>query len=339
LCLGLPAFGHRPAAQGLASSLFERYLESLREQAGIPGMSALVLQDGVVVWERGFGRADIDRGIRAEPDTPYLIGSLSQIFGATLFLKTCIDEGSGSLNDPVSRWVSGFAEPTTTVAQLLAHVAPSGAFRYDPTRFAALTPVIEACAGAPYARLLADDLLSRLGLTLTVPGTAAGIPTPVNAELFGSAGLIRYATVLEWLATPYRVDSRGRATRTDVPSVHPNASSGVVTTVRDLARFDAMLRHDRLLEPETLLRAWTPAAPNLPAGLGWFVQSYGSEPIVWQFGQVPDAYSALVVKAPNRGLTFVLLANSDALAAPFVRGSWDVTASVFARLFLLVYVP
>ena len=47
----------------------------------------------------------------------------------------------------------------------------------------------------------------------------------------------------------------------------------------------------------------------------------------------------LVVKVPNRGLTFIVLANSDALAAPFGRDSWDVTASVFARLFLRVFLP
>ena len=65
----LVLFGLRPSAQilglnpfqNLTFTVFERYLESLRLQAGIPGMSALILQDGVVVWERGFGRADIER--------------------------------------------------------------------------------------------------------------------------------------------------------------------------------------------------------------------------------------------------------------------------------------
>jgi len=57
----LVLFEPRTSAQSLTFSLFERYLESLRLQAGIPGMSALILQDGVVVWERGYGRADLDR--------------------------------------------------------------------------------------------------------------------------------------------------------------------------------------------------------------------------------------------------------------------------------------
>jgi hypothetical protein len=74
-------------------------------------------------------------------------------------------------------------------------------------------------------------------------------------------------------------------------------------------------------------------------GFGWFVQTYNNEQVVWHFGQVRDAHSALLVKVPNRGMTFILLANSDALGAPFARGTYDVTTSVFANLFLRIYVP
>src|SRR5688572_32909971 len=89
-------------------------------------MSALVLLDGVEVWSAGFGRADIENGVRPTPDTPYLIGDLSQTIGATLFLKECVDESFAELNDPVREWVPGFPEQTTTLAQLLAHVAADG---------------------------------------------------------------------------------------------------------------------------------------------------------------------------------------------------------------------
>ena len=42
-------------AQALPFLLFERYLDPLRIQAGIPGLSAVILQDDQVVWERGLG--------------------------------------------------------------------------------------------------------------------------------------------------------------------------------------------------------------------------------------------------------------------------------------------
>jgi hypothetical protein len=46
-----------------------------------------------------------------------------------------------------------------------------------------------------------------------------------------------------------------------------------------------------------------------------------------------------MVKAPNLGLTFIVLANSDGLNAPFALESGDVTSSLFALLFLRLFLP
>jgi CubicO group peptidase (beta-lactamase class C family) len=338
--VAVAVLGQRPAAQGLTFSLFERYLESLREQAGIPGMSALVAQGGVEVWSSGFGRADIEANLRPTADTPYLIGDLSQSVGATLLLKECIDESYAELNDFVTEWAPGFNEPGATIAMVLAHITSTGSFKYDLGRFAWLTAVIEKCSDNPYPVLLNEEIFA-FGMRNSVPGTAIVTPTPTELRQFDGRDLSRFAQVLSQMAKPYHVD-RGRHVRTELARVGVDASKGIVSTARDLATFDAFLRLDEdlgLLEPLTLQRAWRPLGSNLPAGLGWFLQSYNREPVVWQFGVVPSAYSALVVKVPNRKLTFILLANSDALAAPFTREIWDVTASAFAKLFLATFVP
>ena len=151
----------------------------------------------------------------------------------------------------------------------------------------------------------------------------------------------RYASTLSRAAKGYKVDTRGRATRTDLPPARSNVATGLISTARDLARFDAGLRYNILLRPETQLNAWTSVGPGFPTGLGWFVQSYNGVPVIWQFGTVPDAFSSLMLKVPTRGLTLILLANSDGLSPPLLalEKSGDVTASVFARTFLRMYVP
>ena len=55
----------------------------------------------------------------------------------------------------------------------------------------------------------------------------------------------------------------------------------------------------------------------LPTGLGWFVQNVEGRPVVWSFGVVKDAWSSMILKLPNQDVTFILLANSDGLSAPF----------------------
>jgi CubicO group peptidase (beta-lactamase class C family) len=125
------------------------------------------------------------------------------------------------------------------------------------------------------------------------------------------------------------------------------AANGLVSTAMDLAKFDAALTaadgdvQSPVLLPDTLNTMWTPAfdsnGAQLPTGLGWFVQSYNGEKLVWSFGNVPGAYSALVLKLPNRGVTFILLANSDGLSAPYQLNQGDVTKSVFALVFLRLF--
>ena len=94
--------------------------------------------------------------------------------------------------------------------------------------------------------------------------------------------------------------------------------------------------------PQTRFAAWsniTVGGVPLPTGFGWFVQNYEGQTVVWHFGLVKDAWSSLILKLPNRDLTFILLANSDGLSAPFALENGDVSTSAFAKLFLKMLAP
>lgn len=348
--------GQVPTTAPGAFPPLERYLEALREQAGIPGMSAAVVQNGQIVWEYGFGFQDIGARIRATPDTPYLIGDLSQTFAAVLLLQ-CVEQRRMELDAPIAGYGVTLPEADATLRQVLSHTSagrPGESFVYAPERYAQLTGAMEWCAPQPYRKSIAHRLLNHLAMRDSVPGTDLQDPTVVPKDLFDDADLERYQSVLARLAVPYKVDGRGRATRLELPPAGINAADGLVSTVRDLAEFDkaleapfvpdpsdqdAVLPDPLLLSTETLAAAWSPAvSPSadapLPMGLGWFVQSYRGERVIWHFGYVPNAYSSLMIKLPDRHLTFILLANSDRLSSPYQLAAGDVTRSVFATLFL-----
>jgi len=69
-----------------ALPVLDNYLEALRRQAGIPGMSAAVVRDGIVIWEKGYGYQNTASKIPATPDTPYLVGDLSGTLAAVMLL-------------------------------------------------------------------------------------------------------------------------------------------------------------------------------------------------------------------------------------------------------------
>ena len=323
-------------AQSLAYGLFERYLDPLRTQAGIPGLAAAIVQNGRVVWEREFGTADVERSIAVRPDTPFFIADMSQMFGATLLMQ-CVERGELTLDDRLNRWTSVLPESGATVRQALTHTT-TGAYVYDPRRFAALTDAIEAYNDEPYRLTVTRSILGRLAMTSSAPGHDLEQPSAAVRELFEPGEIARFQDVMRRMALPYRVDGRGRATRTEFP-VHPiDASTGIVSTIGDLARFDAALDDGVLLGREHLAYMRTGAQPGTPTGLGWYVQAYNGERLVWHFGLVPGAYSSLFLKVPSRNLTLILLANSDGLSGPFALERGDVTTSIFAKLFLSLFV-
>jgi CubicO group peptidase (beta-lactamase class C family) len=317
----------------------ETYLEVLRQQAGIPGMSAAVIQDGQVVWEYGFGFQNVAAKIRATPDTPYFIGDASSPFAAVLLLQ-CVEQRRLNLDQPIRTYGASFPEDRATLRQVLSHTSAAGgqAFTYSPERYAQLTDVMEWCAPQPYRKSVAHRLLRFLAMQDSAPGTDFTTDRDVESGLFSADDVARYRAVLEKMAVPYKVDARGRAERTEFPPVGINAATGLVTTVRDFAHFDEALDSPLLLTEDTLAAAWNPVVTSsgtvLPSGLGWFVQSYRGERLVWTFGLVPGAYSSLILKVPARHITFVLFANSDGLSAPFQLSAGDVTRSLFANVFL-----
>ena len=175
----------------------------------------------------------------------------------------------------------------------------------------------------------------------SVPGSDVVRLAP-PAEGFTASDLQRYSDVLRRLATPYAVDARGRATASSYVASTLTPASGLISSVRDLEQFDLALKKGVLLRPEWLALAWNPptnaSGQPLPHAAGWFVQSYNGERIVWQFGVSDNASSSMIITVPRRGLTLILLANSQGLARPFSLSAGDVTVSPFARLFLSIFV-
>jgi len=141
---------------------------------------------------------------------------------------------------------------------------------------------------------------------------------------------------------PYAVDTSRRAFPSQFSAASLTPSTGLISTVHDYAQFDIALRSGLLVRPDTLAEAWrvpTDAAGRaLPHGLGWFVQAYNSDTVVWQFGTGGETgSSSMVVTLPARGLSLVLVANSAGLVKSFPLDKGDFTTSPFARIFLALF--
>ncbi len=321
---------------------FADYLESLRVQAGIPGLAAAIVGPTDILWEGGFGFQDLEHALPMRSDTPVHLDGLTQVFTAATLLR-CAEEGRLSIDQPIGAFVANTPEPGATIRDLLSHTSDGGVtFNYRPERLDVLAEPVQECTQEFY-RQTAAHLLERLSMINSVPGvdvlgfTAPQDGAPTDAERQ------RFAGVLGRLATPYVVDAQRRATPSQYPSTRLTASQGLVSSVRDYAQFDLALKSGVLLLPESLAAAWQPrvdgAGRALPHGLGWFVRIFNGELVVWQFGSGGDqgGASSLVITLPARGITLILLANSTGLVKSFPLASGDVTTSPFGRAFLTLF--
>lgn len=88
---------------------------------GFAGQVALA-RDGVLIYRRNAGSADLAGSIAVTDDTLYQLSSITKYFTAVLTLKA-VDEGRLRLDARIAPFLGGVtvARPETTIADLLAH--------------------------------------------------------------------------------------------------------------------------------------------------------------------------------------------------------------------------
>lgn len=83
-----------------AFKLVEVWLEAQKDYEQLPGITAIVVEDQEVLWSGGFGMANMENGVKADPSTLFSICSISKLFTSVAIMKL-YDEGKLRLDDQV----------------------------------------------------------------------------------------------------------------------------------------------------------------------------------------------------------------------------------------------
>jgi CubicO group peptidase (beta-lactamase class C family) len=318
-----------PGLQG-----FEARLDSIRMALRIPGMAAAIAKDGEIVWSRGFGLADVDQNRPATDTTSFYVASVTKSVAAIVIMQL-VEEGLLDLDTPISEFgLSVESQGTVTVRHIFNHTSegvPGLVHRYNGNRYILLGDIILQVSGRSFPRLLQERILGPLGLRHTAPDVSV-IPA------FLEAGKNRH-TFMANMAMPYSLKN-GRVVRSEFPS-HFSPSAGLMASVRDLAAISIGLDQDRFLDPGTKEVMLSPSVElsgeNLNYGLGWFVQWQDGIKVEWHGGEW-ESQSALVLRVPERRMTFVAVANTRQMSGAYRMGLGDVMESGVGRLFMEAFV-
>jgi CubicO group peptidase (beta-lactamase class C family) len=327
---------------------FIQSLDDLRQSHDIPGLSAAVVRDGEVVLAVGLGVADVESRVLATASTPYRIASVTKPLAAVVAMRL-VKEGVVDLDRKMSEYSewqdfcvefsqqpSIFAEglicdpAEQTLRHLLSHTAigtPGTRFSYNPVLYSWASRPLMSATGRTFSDLVDEYVFEPAGMDRSAR-IYRDLPLPED--------------LAKAVAPPHRMGEDGKLQ--SGPYLKPQgdgAAGGVVSTVLDLARFDIALDRGRLISEKSRTAMMTPTrsveGEKLPYGLGWFLEDYHGHRLVWHSGWWEEAYSALYLKVPEEGLTFLVLANSEEVwwGNPLDRA--EVRKSDFARLFLSAF--
>jgi D-alanyl-D-alanine carboxypeptidase len=293
-----------------------------------PGVAIGVVEDGRLVYARGFGFASLSPHVPMTPDTEFYAGGLAMQFTAAALLLLAQD-GKVKLDDPVSKYVPEFKlGANVTIAQLLTQT--SGLPTYegtpgaapDPTKTIKLAQILAAvdemkpvaAPGSEYANnplnyWLAGLVVERAsGVTLS-DYLEQNIFIPLimdHSFLAGDSGISAMR------AAGY---TRSGQTFTAAPSWDPawlGGDEGLVSTIDDLAKWD--IEMPILLRVGAVRTIFTPAGNVGPTkyGMGWVIDRRGGKEFVWANGQI-SGYRAMNALLPEQHVGVIVFSNADSL--------------------------
>ena len=166
--------------------------------------SVLVAEQGKIIYEKGFGMANMEWSIPNQPDTKFRIGSVTKQFTATVILQL-IQEGKIKLEGKLTDYLTDYRKDTgdrVTIHQLLNHTSgipsytsrptffaedsrdpysvadfvkkfasgdlefePGTKFSYNNSGYFLLGAIIEKVTGRKYEEVLAERIFKPLGMT------------------------------------------------------------------------------------------------------------------------------------------------------------------------------
>src|SRR5262245_21774369 len=78
----------------------DSFVEQIMKDWSVPGLAVAIVNDGHVVYAKGYGAREINMGLKVTTDTLFAIGSCSKAFTATA-MGILVDEGKLDWDKPV----------------------------------------------------------------------------------------------------------------------------------------------------------------------------------------------------------------------------------------------
>jgi CubicO group peptidase (beta-lactamase class C family) len=331
---GADAKAQMPPPEKLVDSLFAHLI---KEDGA--GAAVLVAQNGRILFEKGYGLADVEQHVPVSSETKFRIGSITKQFTAAAILKLQ-EDGKLSVQDKLSKYIPDFPRgEEVTLRHLLTHTSgihsytdksgfiegvtkavarddlinsfkhdpydfdPGKKWHYDNSGFFLLGYIVEKVSGQSYGDFLGKTFFEPLGMTNT--------------------GVHRSDLHLDHEALGYKFEQGQFSKALNWDMSWAGGAGALYSTVEDLNRWNEGIFTGKVLKEASLQAAFAPVKTEENKddnsgdgyGYGWGISHLrGAQEI--SHGGGLNGFSSYLLRLPRENFTVAVLAN----AAPTAPG-------------------
>ncbi|NQZ06163.1 MAG: beta-lactamase family protein [Algicola sp.] len=303
-----------------------------------PGGSVIVIKQGEVFFQASYGLADMEHAVKNTPDTVFKMASITKEFTAVAVLML-IHEGKVTLQDPICKHVPYYYDiskedkntkenknkSAISIEHLLTHTSgiidtwdfshrddmtveqmidlfkdqplgfkPGEADYYSNSGYKLLGAMIENLSGISYGEFIESRIFKPLGM---------------NNSHFGND-----RKIVKNSARGYSQTKKGYANAEFISMALPYAAGSLISTVKDMAKFNAALYGDILVPQALLQRAWTeyflPNGESTNGGYGWRLSYYKGRKMIGGGGCI-HGFRCMDIRVPEEQVYVMIFSNQE----------------------------
>ena len=300
-------------------------------KADAPGAALIVTKNGQLLFRKAYGMASLESGQALNADMSLRLGSITKQFTAVAILQL-VDEGKLALSDDITKYLPDFPkkDKPITIEHLLTHTSgipsytgkrsfdrnmaddktvaqmidtfkndrlefvPGERYKYNNSGYFLLGAIIEKISGKRYADYMAQHIFEPLGMKDTA-----------------HEGFERSKAVA---ARGYRPAGGKFEPHAPLSMTQPYAAGSLVSTVDDLARWDAAIGAGKLLKAGTWKQAFTPYkladGTSTGYGYGWVMSKVQGSDVIAHGGGI-NGFSSYAMRFPAEGVYVAVLSNTE----------------------------
>ncbi len=302
-----------------------------------PGAAVLIMKGDEVLFEKGYGIADMNSLEKIDVNTFFNIASVSKQFSAVALMMLA-EEGKLSLDDNVKRWFPEFKSPLLekiTLRHLLSHTSgipdardrsdrlfvttaidtqsyayistleklnfePGTSYEYMNPTFQLMYTIIERASGQQFDSFMKERIFDKAGMSQTTY-FEAGKVIPKMAH-----GYLQDADSGTFNEFDYGEESFF-ATKAD---------GGIYTSVREFVKWEKALAENLLISEVSKSEAHSPKikiteTPYNSYGYGWFIENRPGFPVkVYHTGD-NGGFQIFAGRYPEKGVLYLFFSNRN----------------------------